>query len=140
MAKYHPAWSEMSQSHTAWSSWNGSESPSVEVAIDVRRYTILELMSEMNEWNTCLVQDMEKHSTMHDHCDKRDMLGLQRLHSTNLLTTLQGYQTGKLKTAKPRNITEQKTQLDRNPQMSSIHPYPFKNLTFSTQLYPSQRL
>jgi len=43
MAKHHPARCDMSQSHTAWSSRRGSESPSVEVAVDVRRYAILEL-------------------------------------------------------------------------------------------------
>jgi len=43
MAKHHPAWPEMSQSHTPWSSWHGSESHSMEVAVDVRRYAILEL-------------------------------------------------------------------------------------------------
>ena len=41
MAKHHPAQSEMSQSYTLWSSRHGSESPSVEVAVDVRRYAIL---------------------------------------------------------------------------------------------------
>jgi len=43
MAKHHPARPEMSQSHTPWSNRHGSESPSVEVAADVRRYAILEL-------------------------------------------------------------------------------------------------
>ena len=43
MAEHHPARSEMSQSHTPWSSRHGSESPSVEVAIDVRHYAVLEL-------------------------------------------------------------------------------------------------
>jgi len=49
MAKHHPARPEMSQSHTPWSSWYGSESPSVEVAVDVRRYAILSCMPETNE-------------------------------------------------------------------------------------------
>jgi len=34
---------EMSQFHTPWSSWHGSESPSVEAVVDVRCYAILEL-------------------------------------------------------------------------------------------------
>jgi len=42
-SKHHPTWSEMSQSHTPWSSRHGSESPCVEVAVDIRCYVILEL-------------------------------------------------------------------------------------------------
>jgi len=40
---------EMSQSHTPWSSRHGSESPSVEVAVDVRRYAILELHAKNDD-------------------------------------------------------------------------------------------
>ena len=36
MAKHHPARSEMSSPHTPWSSQHGSESSSVEVAVDFR--------------------------------------------------------------------------------------------------------
>jgi len=49
MAKHHPARSETSQSHTPWSSRYGSESPSVEVAVDVRRYAILELHARSDD-------------------------------------------------------------------------------------------
>jgi len=51
MAKHHPARSEMSQSHTPWSSRHGSESPSVEVVVDVGCYTILELRARNNNKN-----------------------------------------------------------------------------------------
>ena len=49
MAKHYPARSELSQSHTPWSSRHGSESPSVEVAVDVRRYAILELYARNDD-------------------------------------------------------------------------------------------
>jgi len=51
MAKYHPARSEMSQSHTpeAVDNQHGLESPSMEVAVDVRHYAILELHASDDE-------------------------------------------------------------------------------------------
>ena len=41
----------MSQSHTPWSSRHGLESSSVEVAVDVRRYAILELHARNEQTN-----------------------------------------------------------------------------------------
>jgi len=64
MAKHHPARPEMSQSHTPWSSRHGSELPSVKVAVDVRRYAILEFacqkrrrredrLNSSTDWHPC---------------------------------------------------------------------------------------
>jgi len=45
----------MSQSHTPWSSRHGSESPSLEVAVDVRRYITLELYAKNDDGDDCIV-------------------------------------------------------------------------------------
>jgi len=58
MAKHHPTRPEMSQSHTPWSSRYGSESLSVEVAVDVRHYAILQLHDRNDDDDDHLIWQM----------------------------------------------------------------------------------